>query len=110
MQAPSKRVLIISPHFPPVNTPDMQRVRLALPGLRSHGWEPVVLAVEPNLVEGAVLEPLLGTTYPDDIQVVRVKGVPFEATRWAGLGSLWWRCGRAIRRAGERLLRSQRLT
>jgi hypothetical protein len=86
----------------------MQRTRLALPYLRAHGWEPVVLAVAPECVEGGVTEPLLEETYPADIRVVRVRGLRPGATRWAGVGSLWLRCGRALRAAGERLLRAER--
>lgn len=33
-----KRVLIISPHFPPINAPDMQRVRMSLPYYKDMGW------------------------------------------------------------------------
>ena len=65
-----RRVLIISPHFPPVNAPDMQRARLALPFLRETGWEPVVLCLDPTMVEGAVIDPLLERTYPRDIRIV----------------------------------------
>jgi hypothetical protein len=107
-ETPLRKVLIISPHFPPVNAPDMQRTRLALPYLRACGWEPVVLAVDPEMVEGAVLDPLFESTYPSDIRVVRVRGIPPAATRWAGFGSLWLRCGDAIRSAGEKLLGSER--
>ncbi len=99
-----RRILVVSPHFPPVNAPDMQRARMALPLLRSRGWDPVVLAVDPASVEGAVLDPLLEQTYPADIEVVRVRGVSPRLTRPFGLGSLWLRCGRALRRAGERIL------
>ncbi len=40
-----RRVLIVSPHFPPTNAPDHQRVRMSLPYFQENGWEPVVLAV-----------------------------------------------------------------
>ena len=40
-----KKVLIVSPHFPPLNAPDMQRVRMSLPYFAAEGWEPVVLAL-----------------------------------------------------------------
>jgi glycosyltransferase involved in cell wall biosynthesis len=103
-----KKVIIVSPHFPPINAPDMQRVRLALPYLREQGWEPTVLALAPESVEGGVREPQLEETYPPDIRVVRVRGLPPRATRWLGVGNLWWRCGRAFRRAGEQLLRGER--
>ncbi len=103
-----KKVLIVSPHFPPINAPDMQRVRLALPSLRAHGWEPTVLAIAPDFIEGGVREPLLEATYPADVRVVRVGGLQPRYTRWAGVGQLWWRCGRALRRAGEQLLGTER--
>lgn len=103
-----RRLLIVSPHFPPVNAPDMQRVRLALPYLRAHGWEAVVLALDPEMVEGAVIDPPLLDTYPKNIRVIRVRGIPPKFTRWAGIGNLWWRCGRAYRRAGDELLQRER--
>ena len=86
----------------------MQRVRLALPYLRDCGWEPTVLALEPNSVEGAVYDPQLIATYPADIRIVRVRGLSPRLTRWAGIGNLWWRCGRALTRAGEKLLRAEK--
>lgn len=104
-----RRVLIISPHFPPVNAPDMQRIRQALPHLRNLGWEPIVLAVRPDRIEGAVLEPILEKTYPSDIQIHRVGGIPPHLTRKFKIGSLWWRCGRSLRKAGTQLLRMQKV-
>ncbi|MCU0792643.1 MAG: hypothetical protein MUE42_07295 [Opitutaceae bacterium] len=103
-----RRVLIVSPHFPPVNAPDMQRARLALPHLRDLGWEAVVLAVTPEFVEGAVNEPLLEKTYPADTRIIRVRGLSARFTRPLGFGSLWWRCGRALRRAGDALLATEK--
>ncbi len=99
-----RRVLIISPHFPPVNAPDMQRVRLALPWLGPLGWDPVVVAVAPDRVEGASLDPVLEQTYPADIRVMRTGGLRASVTRWAGLGSLWLRCGQPLVHAAEQLL------
>jgi hypothetical protein len=86
----------------------MQRTRLALPYLRANGWEPVVLAVGPDKVEGGVVEPLLEDTYPADIRIIRVKGIPPGGTRWMGIGSLWLRCGLALRNAGEKLLNAEK--
>ncbi len=86
----------------------MQRARLALPYLRACGWEPVVLAIAPDLIEGGVLDPLLEATYPADIRIIRTRGIPARFTRWFGVGSLWLRCGRAFRHAGERLLAAEK--
>jgi hypothetical protein len=108
MPQPLRKVLIVSPHFPPTNAPDMQRARLALPYLRANGWEPVVLAIAPEMIEGGVFEPLLEETYPADIRIIRVRGIPARATRWIGIGSLWLRCGHALRAAGEKLLKGEK--
>ncbi|HEY1791496.1 MAG TPA: hypothetical protein VGG34_01145 [Opitutaceae bacterium] len=103
-----KKLLIVSPHFPPINAPDMQRIRMALPYFRSHGWEPTVLAIAPESIEGGVIEEKLTDTYPADIRVIRAKGLSARFTRWAGTGNLWLRCGRALTSAGERLLGSEK--
>ena len=66
-----RRILIVSPHFPPVSLPDMQRVRMSLPYFEQFGWHPTVLAVEPD--PDAVLDPLLPETVPagTDVRWVR---------------------------------------
>jgi hypothetical protein len=104
----ARKVLIVSPHFAPVNAPDMQRTRLALPYLRSLGWEPVVLAVASEFVEGGVIDSLLEDTYPSDIRIIRVRGIHPRMTRWAGVGSLWLRTGRSLRNAGDKLLHGEK--
>lgn len=100
-----RRVLIVSPHFCPVNAPDMQRVRLALPYLRTEGWDPFVLALGPETIERPTLDPLLAETFPTDIPIRRVRGLDPRFTRCFGFGALWFRGGAALRRAGDALLR-----
>jgi hypothetical protein len=97
------RVLIVSPHFPPVNAPDHQRVRMALPYLAEFGWQAHVLAVDPEDVEG-FRDPDLLATIPPEVPVTRVRAIPFRRTRRLGLGSLGLRSRRSLRRAGDRLL------
>ncbi len=67
-----------------------------------------MLAVSPQSVEGAVLDEILTQTYPSDIRIIRVQGISVRFTRWLGIGSLWWRCGRALRLAGNQLLRREK--
>ena len=99
-----RRVLIISPHFPPTNAPDHQRARMSLPYFRENGWDPVVLAVEAGDVEGPQ-DPLLATTVPPDVPVHRVRALPASVTRLFGLGNLAYRAWFQLQRAGDRLLR-----
>ena len=79
-----RNVLIVSPHFPPVDLPDMHRVRVSLPYFREFGWHPTVLTVAPRFVEGA-REPLYGEP---DSATVRTAALPARWTRMAGLGNL----------------------
>ena len=64
-----RTVLIVSPHFPPINAPDHQRVRMALPYFREFGWEPVVLAVAAEFSESSRDETLMATL-PDDVEIL----------------------------------------
>lgn len=99
-----RKVLIVSPHFPPVNAADHQRVRHVLPYLRDLGWEPTVLAIEPSDVAGAVLEPRLLESFPPDIEVVRTRAVPLRWTRPLGMSTLGLRALPPFWQAGARLL------
>ena len=100
-----KGVLIVSPHFPPINAPDHQRIRMSLHYLQEFGWRATVLAVRPHYVEGA-RDPLLEKTVPTDIEVVRTAALPFRWTRKVGLGSLALRALLFLWLAGNRLLQS----
>lgn len=101
-----KRVLLVSPHFPPINAADHQRVRMALPYFRESGWEPEVLTVHPEAVEGAVEDPLLARTIPSDVAVHRCGALSHRWTRKIGLASLGIRSYFHLGRAGDKLLRS----
>jgi hypothetical protein len=100
-----KRVLIVSPHFPPNNMADVHRVRQSLPHYGEFGWEPVVLAVDPDFVE-ANRDELLLRTVPDDVEVLRVRALDSAWTRKVGLGSLALRSLPYLRAAGDLLLKN----
>lgn len=99
-----RRVLIVSPHFPPINAPDHQRVRMSLPYFRECGWEPTVLAVDAAQVEGAK-DPWLALSLPADVAVHRVGAMSRNLTRHIGMGNIAYRAWFQLRAAGERLLR-----
>ena len=101
------RVLIVSPHFPPVNAADMHRVRMILPFLRENGWEAEVLAVRPEAV-AAPKDKWLEAGLPEDVPVHRVKALGLGWCRVPGLGTLGWRALPATQRAGDELLRAKK--
>src|ERR1700759_1797935 len=82
-----KKLLIISPYFPPSNAADMQRVRMSLPYLNSFGWEPTIVAVDPIHSE-AVKDNLLLSGIPDGITVHLVNAFGKKWTSKFGLRSI----------------------
>lgn len=98
-----KRVLIVSPHFPPSSSADMQRVRMLLPFLARNGWQAEVLAVSPEQV-AAPIDPWLVDGLPPDVTVHRVKALGRRFARLPGLGTLGMRAFPALADAGDRLL------
>lgn len=104
--SPYHRVLIVSPHFPPINAPDHQRVRTALPYLEEFGWEAEILTVQPELVEHPQ-DPFLQRVLPD-VPRTSTAALPAPLTRKFGLGNLGLRCLPFLARAGDRLLASRR--
>jgi hypothetical protein len=82
-----KRVLIISPYFPPSNAADMHRVRMSLPHFNEFGWEAEVVCVDEKYSE-MVKDNLLLKSLPQDLVVYRVKALAKSWTSKLGLGSL----------------------
>ena len=101
-----KRVLLVAPRFAPSNAADSHRIRQSLPYYREAGWEPTVLAVDPDEV-AAPQDPLLLQTIPEDVEVIRVGALPRRWTQRVGVGSLEARALVSLGRAGSTLLRAR---
>jgi Glycosyl transferase 4-like domain len=102
-----RRLLIVSPVFPPANAPDMHRVRMSLPYFRESGWEPRVLTVDPALTE-RVIDPALEETVPRDVPVHRAKAFDPKWTRKLGFSAIGLRALPFLYREGARLIRQHR--
>ena len=102
-----RKLLIVSPHFPPVNAADMHRVRLVLPFLARNGWSAEVLAVDADRV-ASPLDPWLAEGLPPGVPVHRVKAMGLGWSRVPGLGGLGRRSLVAMATAGDRLLAASR--
>ncbi|MBD2357537.1 hypothetical protein H6G41_23475 [Tolypothrix sp. FACHB-123] len=101
------KVLIVSPHFPPINAPDHQRVRMSLPYFEKFGWESHILTVRPECVQG-VQDSLLAKTIPDHIPVTSTSALPVQYTKLIGLGNLGLRCFPYLLKVGDRLLHQKK--
>jgi len=86
----SHRVLLVSPHFPPINAADHQRIRMALPYFAEYGWDVTVLCVAPDLIEG-IKDPNLLLTVPKNIEIIQSSAISPNVSRKFGLGNLAFR-------------------
>lgn len=102
-----RKILIVSPRFPPTNAADMHRVRVSLRLYRRFGWEPTVLCID-GATSDCPEDPLLERALPPDIRVVRVPAWSEKRCRRFGFGQLGWRSLLPLHRAGIRLLRRER--
>ena len=102
-----RRVLMISPHFPPDTSASAHRVRLLAPHLPAFGWDPTVLTVEPSAYEGA-LDPDLTRLVPSSLRVLHAPAWPARVTRTFGIGDLGLRSLSGLRRVADQVLRRER--
>ncbi|CDO59068.1 Glycosyl transferase/GT4 [Candidatus Phaeomarinobacter ectocarpi] len=100
-----RRLLIVSPHFPPTDAADMHRVRGGVNFYARYGWEPAILAISPETA-GRPIEERLTRTVPDDLPIQRVDALGVHVTRHLGLTASGLRGWVALARAGSKLLAS----
>jgi hypothetical protein len=102
-----KRVLIVTPNWPPVSYPDMHRVRMALPYFEEFGWEPIILKIDPDEQQG-IKDPMLCLTVPSSVRTRQAGCVPLAATSWLGIRSVGLRSHFHLAAAGSALIRELR--
>ena len=102
----TRRVLMVSPHFPPDTSAAAHRVRLLAPALAEAGWEPVVLTLTPESYERR-LEPALLDLVPPSLRVERVQAWPAAYTQLFGVSDLGIRAWTALRRRAKALLAAE---
>jgi hypothetical protein len=82
-----KRVLVISPYFPPSNAADMQRVRTSLPYFKEFGWDAEIVTVDAKYSE-MVQDDFLVQSLPPGIKIHYVEALSKNLSSKLGLGSL----------------------
>lgn len=78
-----KKILIISPHFPPSNLAAVHRSRLFAQHLPSFGWEPIILTVNENYYEEK-LDWDLHKLLPQNLRIEKVKALKVTKPRLIG--------------------------
>jgi len=102
-----RRVLMVSPHFPPDSSAASHRVRLLAPHLEDAGWSPTIVTLQPSAYEGR-LDPDLEALVPPSLRVVRAPAWPAGATRRLGIGDLGLRAFTGLRHTCRALLARER--
>jgi hypothetical protein len=101
-----KKVLIISPYFPPCNAADMQRVRMSLPYFSNYGWKAAVVCVHPDFCD-INKDSLLCATVPSAVQIHYVKPISKRWTSKIGLGSIALRSLNSYRNKVDEILKNE---
>jgi glycosyltransferase involved in cell wall biosynthesis len=101
-----RRVLCISPHFPPDSSAATHRLRLLAPHLAAYGWEPTILTVDPRDYEGR-LDSALARSLPPGVRVIRARAWPRGLSRCFGFGDLGMRAFHGLWRNASALLSSE---
>lgn len=102
-----KKILIISPHFPPANAADMQRIRMSLPYFKEFGWEAEVVTCYTQYYECKIDELLL-KSLPKDLKIHYVKALDEKWTSKIGLGSLALRSLWYFKQEVNQILKNQK--
>lgn len=101
-----RKILIISPHYPPSNLAAVHRSRLFAQHLPTYGWEPIVLTVHENYYEEALdinLEKLL----PKEQRIEKVKACGVTKPRI--VGDIGLRSFYQMRRRALELVRNEKI-
>jgi len=85
-----KRVLIVTPHWPPLTFPDMHRARTALPYMSEFGWKPLILSIDPAEMEG-FQDPTLVQTISAETAQWKAGAISKVWTAMLGLNQGGWR-------------------
>ncbi len=103
-----KKILIISPYFPPVNAPDSHRVRHSINYYSKFGWLPEVVTINSNFIESYSHDRLLEKLIDSNIKIHALKIIDHEKTRFFGIGSIALRSFNSYRIYVDKLLETEK--
>ncbi len=96
-----KKILIISPHFPPSNLAAVHRSRLFAQHLPAFGWEPIILTVDEKYYEEKLDENLV-KLLPQQLRIEKAKA--FGVTRPRLIGDIGLRGFTQLYKKAKRLI------
>ena len=99
-----KKILIISPHFPPSNLASVHRPRLFANHLKTFGWEPVILTVHEDYYEETPDWNLV-KLLPANLRIEKVRA--FKNTRPRLIGDIGLRAFFQLYKRAKHLIRTE---
>lgn len=99
-----KKILIISPHFPPSNLAAVHRSRLFAQHLPAFGWSPVILTVDEKYYEEKLDENLV-KLLPQQLRIEKTKA--FGVTRPRLIGDIGLRGFAQLYKKAKRLIKAE---
>ena len=79
----TRRIAIVTGHFPPSNLAGVHRSRLWAQHLPEFGWEPIVVTAHSDYYEEQ-LDPALLELVSPELRVIRTRAIPVEPVRLVG--------------------------
>src|SRR6185436_7997604 len=101
-----KKIIIVSPHFPPSNLAAVHRTRLFAKHLPSFGWEPIILTVHENFYEEE-LDSKLMMLVPEKLRIEKVSA--FNVTRPRIIGDIGLRGFFQLYNKAKQIMRSEKI-
>ena len=102
-----KKVLIISPHFPPSNLAAVHRSRLFAQHLPAFGWQPTILTVHEDYYE-ETLDPNLAKLLPEGLAIEKVKALKVSKPRL--IGDIGLRSFFHLYKRAKKIIREQKIS
>lgn len=101
-----KKILIISPHYPPSNLAAVHRSRLFAQHLPAFGWKPIILTVDESFYEES-LDWNLYQLIPKNQHIEKVRALPITKPRL--IGDIGLRAFFQLRKKALEIIRNQRI-
>jgi hypothetical protein len=103
-----RRVLIVSPYFPPSTVAGVHRARHLSTHLPAVGWEPTVLCVD-EAYHSERLDPELTKLVPANTNIVKVRALPASQMRYLGIGDIGIRGLLYLSRAIQKVVTAKKI-
>jgi hypothetical protein len=103
-----KKLLFISPNFPPVNSADMHRVRQLLFHFDETRYSIDIISIKPEFVDAYSIDLLLSANMPANFTLHHVGAFQARHTKKIGIGSLSIRSFLHFRKMGNKLIKKNK--